>query len=93
MVIEDPKVKKVFGSFRQDSFYLFPMYLQITESQLAIDWAMNREGFVIAKFPDPNGLPIDFVYNDKDIAFQTGNINDDILKRFLKREYSITEQN
>ncbi len=93
ILIQDEFVKKVFGSYRQDSFYFFPIYLQLAESQLTVDWAIKREGFAVAKFSDDKRIPIDFAYDDKDIAIQTGKVNDDVLKQILKREYSIIEQN
>lgn len=88
--VEDELVSNVFGKNRQDSFYLFPIYLQLKESQLMVDWAINREGFVMAEFPSSNRLPIDFAYEDQDIEKQIGIVNQDILKQFLNREYSIT---
>jgi hypothetical protein len=81
--------KKVFGNNRQDSFYLFPIHLQLKDCRLAVDWTINREGFVIAKYPGQVKIPLDFVYDDKDIEKQSGNVNADFLKQFLNREYSI----
>jgi hypothetical protein len=88
--VNDPLVKKVFGNNRQDSFYLFPIHFQLKDCQLAVDWTINREGFVVAKYPSQVKMPLDFVYDDQDIEKQSGNINVDFLKQFLNREYSIT---
>jgi hypothetical protein len=54
---------------------------------------VNREGFVIARYPDLNGIPIGFIDEDKEIEKQSGNINKDFLKQFLQREFSIVVEN
>lgn len=87
--INDKLVKKVFGENRQDSFYLLPIHFQLKECQLAVDWAINRDGFVVAKFPSQNKLPIDFVDEDQEVVKQSGTVNEKFLKEFLNREFSI----
>jgi hypothetical protein len=91
--VKDETVQKVFGKYRQDCFYLLPIHLQLKRSQLTVGWVVNREGFVIARYPDLNGIPIGFIDEDKEIEKQSGNINKDFLKQFLQREFSIVVEN
>ena len=49
--VEDPAVSSVLGGTRFDSLYLFPMHLRHKSAQLLVDFATNRKGFVLVKFP------------------------------------------
>ncbi len=60
--VEDPEVSSVLGATRFDALYLFPMHLRHASAQLLVDFARNRSGFVLGKFPlEPrdDGLPTD----------------------------------
>lgn len=62
----DPNISRAFGSYRWEGLYLLPMYLAAGGAQLVMDFAVNRDGFVVAQFGDqerknsadlPIGLP------------------------------------
>ncbi len=47
------------GKYREDSIYLFPMYLRAQSGQLPIDFSKNRSGFVLSEFPyEEDELPV-----------------------------------
>lgn len=41
---------KVFGENRWDGLFLFPVYLERDAQELLMDYAKNRDGFVLTKF-------------------------------------------
>lgn len=47
---EDNKVGKVFGRFRWEGLYFFPVYLRQEAEALMLDFAINRQGFVLGEF-------------------------------------------
>ncbi|MFQ5988990.1 MAG: hypothetical protein ACE5K9_03635 [Candidatus Methylomirabilales bacterium] len=44
-------VAATFGKYRTDALYLFPLYLRGAKGELVGDFARNRKGFVLGKFP------------------------------------------
>lgn len=46
----DSIVGRVFGSNRWEGLYLLPLYLVAGGAQLVMDFALNRDGFVLAQF-------------------------------------------
>ena len=57
---EKPKVViATVGKYREDSIYLFPMYLRAQSGHLTIDFSKNRAGFILSEFPyEQDELPI-----------------------------------
>jgi len=49
--IEEPSVVEVLGPHRFDALFLFPMHLRRKPGSLVVDFAANREGFALGKFP------------------------------------------
>lgn len=49
--VGDTGVSIVLGSTRFDALYLLPMHLRRESGQLLVDFATNRRGFVLGKFP------------------------------------------
>ena len=75
---------KTFGEYRTDTLYLFPVYLRFRSGQLLTDYAKNRVGMKLAEFdgskpPSLQSLPAS-VPTEKMLS-------DDVLLRFMKREY------
>jgi hypothetical protein len=66
--IEDGIVKNVFGNYREDSFYLFPIHFLAKDCELVIDWAKNREGFILAEYPV--NIDFDYIKEDENIDKQ-----------------------
>lgn len=52
--VEPPNgaVAQVFGPFRADAMYLFPVHWKFKDSKLLTDFAQNRRGFQLATFPE-----------------------------------------
>lgn len=48
----DGAVAQVFGPFRADAMYLFPVHWKFKDSKLLTDFAQNRRGFQLATFPE-----------------------------------------
>ncbi len=58
--VEEPSVVEVLGPHRFDALFLFPMHLRRKPGSLVIDFAANRLGFALGKFPllpEVDGLP------------------------------------
>ena len=55
----DTIVSATFGKFLSNTLYLFPMHRRADPAELVIDFAINREGFVLDNLPLPpaNDLP------------------------------------
>jgi hypothetical protein len=52
-------VIKVFGKYRADTLYIFPLYCRVLKGELVIDFMENREGFVVTKFPmEKDDMPV-----------------------------------
>jgi len=87
MSVTDDKVKDVLGAYREDSFYLLPIYLTDGSRDLLIDWQKGRDGFIMESnlFREWE-CSID---NDEHPDVQNFKLNEKALKKFLKREYSI----
>ena len=48
----DGAVTQIFGPFRADAMYLFPVHCRFKDSKLLTDFAQNRRGFHLATFPE-----------------------------------------
>jgi hypothetical protein len=85
-VAKDSITYSVFGSYREDSFYLAPAGLMKGEGDVLADFAANRTGFRLYVLP---GTPPDFVEADRH-ATPAKNAKPDLkaLKAILEREYS-----
>ncbi len=76
---------KVFGNYRWDGLYLFPAYLRRDGQEMLIDYAKNREGFVLTKMP---GLPMPEYLRDFPITAPASSEPDaSALRRFVAREF------
>jgi len=85
--VKEDLIKSVFGEYREDSFYLLPTHLFSKTGELAIDWAKNRSGFVLEKFP--RETDVDYIIMDVIPERQDLQLKEEALKDVLKREYSI----
>jgi hypothetical protein len=80
---------KVFGRERVDSFYLIPYGYTQVNAALCVDWKMNRDGFVLFKFP--LNMKLEFVMGKVRLWPEKGRkIDAEALKKFLIREFSFT---
>ena len=48
---QDTIVTETLGQYRNDTVYLFPVYLKFTEGTLLVDFAANRTEFSLDRFP------------------------------------------
>jgi hypothetical protein len=85
VIVENEKVKKVYGSNRVDYYYLIPYAITIQEGQITIDWSKNRKDFVLAKLPLRHRL--DFITDTQDISLHT-KVDKQTLENLLLREFS-----
>jgi len=51
---QSPNVERVLGANRWDALYLFPVYLMQDGAALSLDFAENRDGFVLGRFSTAN---------------------------------------
>lgn len=79
-------IKKAFGPYREDSFYMFPAYAVRSEPQLVINWNKNREGFSLKL--DGDDKP-HFLWHDSDQEARDVYINKEVLKLFLEKEFRV----
>ncbi len=87
--ITGTKSAKVFGNRRVDSFYLIPYAYTRIKCALYADWGKNRDGFIVAEFPD-DAEP-DFIITKKDMMWSKNFYSDErVLEMFLKQEFSFT---
>jgi len=85
-VPEGSEVEKVFGRFREDSFYLAPAGAMMRKGDLLIDFAINRSGFRVYELP---GTPPDFVRADRNPNPARGAKPDPgALRAMIEREYA-----
>lgn len=51
---------KVFGAHRWEGLYLCPVYARFADAELLLDFASNRDGFIIARFQanDTQAIPL-----------------------------------
>jgi hypothetical protein len=51
--VPDPSIQVIetFGRHRVDSIFLFPLHLRASGGELLADFARNRDGFVLTRFP------------------------------------------
>lgn len=79
----DPAISRVFGSHRWEGLYLLPMYLAAGGAQLVMDFAVNRDGFVVAQFGEQERANS----ADLPIAMPGSGAPPVALVKFLTREY------
>ena len=81
---EHSKISKTFGKYRMDALYLFPALFASLEAYLNIDFAVNRDRFLIKHFPlaSHDGYSLSSVKPGADIDRQ-------VLKEFLDREFPV----
>ncbi len=82
--VEDPIVGKVFGQNRWDGLYLLPISLVSEAQELLLDFAKNREGFVVAKFSNMNREPLSTLPRTPPTGARP---SEDALVRIVGREY------
>ena len=51
--VDDAAIARVLGNTRYDALYLFPVHLRQASGELLVDFAANRTGFVLTRFPLP----------------------------------------
>lgn len=52
----DPRIRAVFGGYRWEGLYVLPIDVVAAGAQLVIDFAVNRDGFVVAQFGERAGM-------------------------------------
>ena len=45
-----PDVQRVLGKYRWDGIYYYPVYLLVQAQELLLDFAKNRDGFVLTRY-------------------------------------------
>lgn len=55
------KVQRVLGKYRWDGLYYYPIYFSAQPHEIVIDYAKNREGFVIQKLSEGDEMLPDFL--------------------------------
>jgi hypothetical protein len=73
----------LFGSYREDAFYLAPIGALLRESLLLCDFARNRTGFFINRAPL---TPPDFIRDDRE-RDKAGTARDAAVKALAEREF------
>src|SRR5262245_34020977 len=59
--MDQPDVAQVLGRYRFDGLYLIPMAFRALGTELVVDFARNRDGFVVSTAPmepEPDGFPV-----------------------------------
>ena len=81
---DHPQILKTFGKYRMDALYLFPAFFASLEAYLKVDFAVNRDGFLIKHFPldSYDGYSLSSVRPSTDIDQKA-------LKEFLDREFPV----
>jgi hypothetical protein len=75
----------LIGPYREDSFYLAPTALMMSDGLLKADFAVNRVGFKLYQLP---GTPPSFIKGDSDpMPPQNASADAAALKALLVREY------
>lgn len=85
MDVVSPQVKSVFGDYQEDYCYLLPFYLTVSNATLVVEWGDNSDPFVLGEFPVEWECSIE----DDKPEEQNLQLNEEALKKFLKREFSI----
>jgi len=83
--VKDEEVRAVFGDYREDSFYLLPIYFMMKDCKLVIDWGKNRKGFTLKEYP--SDLDEGYIVADKDPSDQGFELVEEALREILEREY------
>jgi hypothetical protein len=81
----DSLVRKTFGPFRAEVFCLLPVSRTFEDSTLQVDFAKNRAGFAVTRFPAPPES--EFILRDQDRNPPPDHpVSPDALKALLSRE-------
>jgi hypothetical protein len=79
--------EKVFGTNRNDSFYLIPYAFTRMAGEVCVDWGKNRKGFIVARFPAT--MKLDFITAKNDMMpDKNKKIDAETLGKFIVREFS-----
>lgn len=58
------EINKVFGQYRWDGLYYYPVYLTERAQKLVMDFGSNRDGFVLGKFGEADKSVLSFLGSD-----------------------------
>jgi hypothetical protein len=82
-VDESSIVRRVFGPYRWEGLYLYPVFEQSVGSELVADYQVNRAGFVLSKF-DKRGWPVP---SEPTPRSRPGEPDEVAILNLVKREY------
>lgn len=83
--VEQPIIQRTFGKNRVDYYYLLPYSITQQKGFLVVDWAINREGFVLIEFP----LVADLGYQpETGLEVPFSQINWHAMGNMIKREFN-----
>jgi len=82
---DQSSIKKLFGKYRCDIYYLIPYPLAIKKGEILADFNKNKTNFTLYKLPLRNLLNFT---NQKMLRDQTP-LNQETLKSFLGREFDL----
>jgi hypothetical protein len=78
------EVATVLGDYLCESLYMFPVYTRLQDADLMLDFAKNRDGFVLGHFSATDAVPL----TDLPIAPKTGPMPQERdLLTFASREF------
>jgi len=75
---------RVLGPNRWDGLFLFPVYARRDGQELVMDFARNRDGFILGRFTDKDMAPLRELPVKKPTASRPAN---DALMKIISREY------
>lgn len=79
----DGAIAQVFGPFRADAMYLFPVHCKFKIGKLLTDFAQNRRGFQLATFPERIPPALKALPTDKPTSIPPL----EEIRQFAHREY------
>ena len=83
--VTDPRIILAFGRFRVDYYYLIPYRVIQDSCQLFMRWSNSEQDLPLTTFPLHQKL--NFV--DKAQPIENGDINPELLKRYMRREFHV----
>jgi hypothetical protein len=80
---------QMFGRFREDGLYLVPMAPMLRDGQIRIDFAANRDGYVMMQFPSNVARDDIKTHPWLDAGDPAANAKPDLkeLRAFIRRKY------
>ena len=85
--VDQTPTYKMYGPYREDGFYLFPLSAYLRVAQLQADLTANRSGLPLLEFPYPNGPDwLKTMQNPDALPNALPNLR--ALQQFIKRETS-----